>query len=62
MTRQQLIDAGKIWIVYKSELPDDILFEGPKTKAFKFIKDNFGMKEYKHGQIRAAKVIWEKYS
>lgn len=58
--RQSMIDAGKIWQVYPCSDSENILFEGSKTKCLSYIKEKFGMRAYKNGQIRLAKVIWEK--
>lgn len=60
MTRQQLIDKGKIWQVYNDGEPDNVLFEGNKTKCLQFIKENNFGYYYKKGKIRIAQVIWEK--
>lgn len=59
--RETVISKGKVWIVYPEGKYDeqDILFEGTKTKCLAFIKEKFGMKAYRNGSIRAAKVIWE---
>lgn len=61
LTREQQINAGKIWIVYPDGKHEDkdILFEGTKAKCLAFIEEKFGKKAYKSGAIRAAKVIWE---
>lgn len=59
-TRQNMIAAGKLWQVYPDLDRENILFEGPKTKCLDYIKVKFSMKAYKNGQIRLAKVIWEK--
>lgn len=60
MTREQLVSKGKIWQVYPDGEPDNVLFEGCETKCKKYIKDNYGLKNYTNGKIRLAKVIWEK--
>lgn len=62
ITRESLISKGKIWTVYPEgkHKDEDILFEGTKTKCLSFIKEKFGMKAYRNGSIRMAKVIWEK--
>lgn len=59
MTRQQLIDKGKIWTVYLPENPDNILLEGCKSKCQTFISKNYGMYAYKKGKVRLSKTIWE---
>lgn len=58
-TRQQLIDAGKIWHVTHPDKPDDILFEGCQTHAMSFIRQHFGNRAYKRGDIRLGEVIFE---
>ena len=57
--RQKLIDAGKIWQVYNDREPDDILFEGCKTKCFGYVKLHYGLRAYKSGAIRVGQVIYE---
>ena len=59
-TRQELIDAGKIWQVYPSHDNDIILFEGNKTAVKRYIKNNNLEKAYKTGMVRMGKLIWEK--
>lgn len=61
-TRQTLIAKGKIWQVYPNGKHDDedVIFEGSKTKCMTYIKEKFGMRFYKNGQIRCSKIIWEK--
>lgn len=58
MTRHQLIDKGKIWVVNLPNNPS-ILFEGVKTKCVKYIKENYGMRYFKKGLIRLSKIIYE---
>lgn len=58
--RQNLINAGKVWQVYRDKDAENILFEGLKTKCLSYIRENFGMRSYTNGRIRLAKVIWEK--
>jgi hypothetical protein len=60
MNRQELIKKGKIWQVNLDASPDDILFEGNKTNCFKFVKQNYGMRQYRKGIIRVGELIWEK--
>ena len=59
MSRTELIDNGKIWHVYKDGQAENILFEGTKTAAIQYIKEKFGMRQYKKGAIRLARLIWE---
>lgn len=58
-TKQQLIDSGKVWIVYPDGNPDSILHEGTKASCRKYLKDQFLRRLYKTGKIRMAKVIFE---
>jgi hypothetical protein len=60
MTRQEKIAKGKLWQVYTNEKPNNILFEGCKTKCLTFIKDHFGIKMYKRGLVRIGQLIFEK--
>lgn len=39
--------------------PDDIVFEGTKTKCLEYVRKHFGMRKYKNGYVRVAKLIWE---
>ena len=62
MSREQQIEAGKIWQVYLAG--DDrhepaVLFEGSKIGAFGYVAQNFGLKEWKRGNVRISKLIWE---
>ncbi len=58
-TRQTKIDAGKIWQVYPDKDPDNVLFEGSRSKCKLYIAQNCP-EAYKAGQIRMGKLIWEK--
>lgn len=58
MTRKQLIEDNKVWIVYPDQEPDNILFEGTETAARKYIRKEHN-RNFKKGVIRIAKVIWE---
>ena len=60
MTRQEQIAKNQIWQVYPDKDPDNILFEGRKTNCFNFVREKFGMKNYRNGKIRIANLIWEK--
>lgn len=60
LTRTEQIHKGKIWQVYLDSAPDNLLFEGNKTKCFDYIKVNFGMRAYKKGTVRIGQVIFEK--
>lgn len=59
MTRAQKIEARKLWLVYPDKQDDKILFEGSRTACLKFIREKFGMRQYKHGTIRLAQLIFE---
>lgn len=60
MTREQKIDAGKIWQVYEDMKPDGVLHEcGSKTAAIKWARANFPV-QYKYHKIRVGKLIYEK--
>ena len=61
MTREQKIKKGKIWQVWKTNMPDNPEFEGSKTAAFKFLKTNVSMKLWKTGKTEwhVGKLIWE---
>lgn len=60
MTRQELIEKGKIWQVSYDKTPDDILFEGKSRSAcLKYIKTHHSLRLFKSGTIRIGNVIWE---
>lgn len=52
------IDAGKIWLVYNVNSPDDTLFEGSKSACTKWAKATYPALYPKC--IAVAKLIWEK--
>lgn len=56
-TRQQLIDAGKIWQLYPAVNKEDILCEGTESKVRKYARKF--RRQIMRGEIRIAKVIWE---
>lgn len=58
-TRQELIEAGKIWVVYPDGDPDNTLFEGTKTACMNFVKSPMLRTAYKYNRIRIAKLIYE---
>lgn len=58
MTREQKIDAGKIWQVYNKLSPDDVLFEGSKSACIKWAKNTLPV-QYKYGTIVIGKLIYE---
>lgn len=57
-TRQQKIEAGKIWQIYPDVNGNDILFEGSETQCRKEIRRKY-KKQNQAGTIRLAKLIWE---
>ncbi len=59
MTRQELIDKGKVWQVHPDGNVDCIFFEGTKTQCRNYIKDKNMKRMYKKGEIRLGKLIWE---
>lgn len=59
-TRQELIDAGKVWMVYLDASPDVILFEGTKTACQKFVKERGWNRRVRRGEMRMARLLWEK--
>jgi hypothetical protein len=61
MTREEQIKKRKIWQVTKDGAPDDILFEGPKTKAFAFLKTVTSLRLWKRGKsgYSIGYLIWE---
>ncbi len=59
MIRQELIDKGKVWQVYLDIEPENILFEGTKTRCNKYIREKYSMRLWKQGIVRLAKIIWE---
>jgi hypothetical protein len=58
-TRQDLINEGKIWQVYPDGNNENIIFEGTKSACFKYLRDNKQMRQYKCGEIRVGRLIWE---
>lgn len=60
MTRQDKINSGKLWQVYYSSKPDDILFEGSRSKCLTWLRQHDFWRLYKRGTIRIGKLIWEK--
>jgi hypothetical protein len=60
MTREELIERGKIWQVYEPICGNDFVrFEGCKTACIRWLKDNGCWRHYKRGLFRVAKLIWE---
>ncbi len=56
--RQQDIIAGKLYQVYDRTAPDEILFEGSRTKCIEWAKRNVPV-QYKYGTVRLGKLIYE---
>lgn len=59
--RSRDIAAGKIWVVYWDNNPDNHLHEGSRTACLRWLR---GSKDglwyaYKRNEIRLAKLIWE---
>lgn len=60
LTRTERINNGLIWSVYfDGNHHDGDLFEGTRAQCLRFIKSNYS-RQYKRGEIRLAKTIWEK--
>ena len=59
LTRQQFIDRGKVWTVYPDCCPEKVEFEGSKTAAMAYIRQQHGMRAYKTGKVRLARLIFE---
>lgn len=58
MTREQKIEAGKIWQVYPDKDHGNVLFEGSHSKCKTYIAENCP-RAYKKGEIRIGKLIYE---
>ena len=60
-TREELIDAGRIWQVSPDNDGDNVLHEcGSRSACMKWLRENKMMRQYKTGTIRIGRVIWEK--
>lgn len=57
--RQNLIEKGKLWQVYPAEDINKIEKEGGESECRGYIVKKYGMKAYKNGQVRLAKIISE---
>jgi len=60
MTRQQLLDCGKLWIVCDSD--DKKLFEGNKTACLRYLREHGLWRSYRRGQTHMGQIIWEEES
>lgn len=56
-TRQQLIEAGKVWQLYPSVNSEHIIFEGTESQVRKYGRKF--RRQILKGDVRIAKVIWE---
>ena len=58
--RQKLIKKGKLWQVSPPDDTNTVEKEGCESECRAYIQEKYGMKAYKNGQIRLAKILWEK--
>lgn len=67
MTREELIEKGKIWVVTeyenrKGDGPGVVAFEGNKTGCLRFVKEKKWNRRVKIGEVRLGQVLWENLS